>query len=121
MPHALRQTRPTAPCTRAILTPEEEKVVIVHAEHAISDFDIWKGAFDRDPLRRKDSGVRRYRIARAVDDPNFLMMDFEFDDESAAQAFDARLRELWGSQTAAPALLGRPQTRLVRCVEVGEL
>ena len=96
-------------------------MVIVHAEHAIRDFDIWKAAFDRDPLHRKDSGVRRYRIARAMDDPHFLIMDFEFDDEGAAQAFDAALHELWGSRTAAPALLGRPQTRLARSVEAGEL
>jgi|tagenome__1003787_1003787.scaffolds.fasta_scaffold18187045_2 hypothetical protein len=96
-------------------------MVIVHAEHAIRDFDIWKSAFDRDPLHRKDSGVRRYRIARALDDPQFLIMDFEFDDEGAARSFDAALHELWGSRTTAPALLGRPQTRLIRSVEAGEL
>jgi hypothetical protein len=48
-------------------------------------------------------------------------MEFEFDDEGAAQAFDAALHELWGSRTAAPALLGRPLTRLARSIEAGEL
>jgi hypothetical protein len=78
MPHALgRRGQPPAAscCERRApehLPPEEEEVVIVHAEHAIRDFDIWKAAFDRDPLHRKDSGVRRYRISRAIDDPHFL-------------------------------------------------
>lgn len=43
----------------------------VQLEHAITNFDTWKAAFDRDPLDRKGSGVRRHRVLRPVDDPNY--------------------------------------------------
>jgi hypothetical protein len=39
----------------------------------------WKQTFDRDPADRKGSGVRRYQIVRQVDEPNFVMVDLEFD------------------------------------------
>jgi hypothetical protein len=65
-------------------------MIIVHAEHEIRDFDTWKTAFDRDPIRREQSGVRRYVIVRPVDDPHFVIMDFEFETEIAAREFQAR-------------------------------
>jgi quinol monooxygenase YgiN len=92
-------------------------MIIVHAEHEIQNFDNWKAAFDRDPIRREQSGVRHYRVVRPVDDPNFVIMDFEFETTDAAQAFQTALHRLWASPTAAPALRGRPQTRLVEPVE----
>jgi len=36
-------------------------MTILHVEHAISDFETWKRAFDSDPVQREQSGVRRYR------------------------------------------------------------
>lgn len=95
-------------------------MIIVHAEHGIRDYDMWKAAFDRDPLDRERAGMHRYRIARAVDDPLYLIMDFEFDDMDAARAFEAALHGLWGSRAAAPALLGQPHTRIVQSVMTGE-
>ena len=95
-------------------------MIIVHAEHGIRDYDLWKAAFDRDPLHRERAGMHRYRIARAVNDPHYLLMDFEFEDVDAAEAFDAALHGLWGSRTGAPALLGTPHTRIVQSVATGE-
>jgi quinol monooxygenase YgiN len=92
-------------------------MIIVHAEREIRDFDTWKTAFDRDPIRREQSGVRRYCIVRPVDDPNFVIMDFEFETEIAARQFQAALHQLWASPAAAPALRGSPQARLVEPVE----
>ena len=61
-------------------------MIIVHAEHGIRDYDLWKAAFDRDPLHRERAGMHRYRIARAVNDSHYLLMDFEFEDLDAAEA-----------------------------------
>ncbi|HET7524815.1 MAG TPA: hypothetical protein VFK10_02635 [Burkholderiaceae bacterium] len=36
-------------------------------EHAIGNYDSWKGAFERDPAPRRESGVRRYRVLRPSD------------------------------------------------------
>ncbi len=48
-------------------------------EHPVPNFEGWKEAFDSDPVGRERSGVRRYRISRAVDDPNFVTIDLDFD------------------------------------------
>jgi len=95
-------------------------MAILQIEHAISDFDAWKQAFDADPVRRESSGVRRYRVLRPVDDPNYVKVDLEFDSASEAEAFRAALQSLWRSGRATPALAGSPQTRIVETVESRE-
>ncbi len=90
-------------------------------EHQISDFDSWKAAFDRDPIGRERSGVRRHRVLRPLDDQDYVLIDLDFDSASDAEAFLAALRrEVWGSRQAAPALVGGPQTRIVEAVEIKE-
>lgn len=90
---------------------------ILRLEHAISDFDVWKTAFDRDPVRREESGVRGHRVYRPLDDPNYIAVDLEFDDADAAERFQVALGNLWRSREAAPALIGTPQVRIVEAVE----
>jgi hypothetical protein len=87
---------------------------IVQIEHPVPDFDAWKKAFDGDPLGREKSGVRSYRIARPVDDPNFVVGNLEFDDLSAAEAFAVALRELWGRIDVIGA---NPRARVLEVVE----
>jgi hypothetical protein len=89
-------------------------------EHKIRDFDTWKAAFDRDPGRRQQFGVRRYRISRPVDDPAYIMVDLEFDSAGQAEAFLVGMREVWRSPQAAPALVGNPRARIVEAVEATE-
>lgn len=89
----------------------------VQFEHAIKDFAMWKAAFDRDPIGRQALGVRRHRVGRPIDDPNYVLGELEFDTPGEAQAGAAALRELWGSPAAAPALIGAPRVRIVETVE----
>ncbi len=95
-------------------------MTILHIEHPIRDFDTWKKAFESDPAGRERSGVRRYQILRPIDDPNYVMIDLEFDSPRAAEALLAALRELWQSPAAMSALAGSPQTRIVEVVESKE-
>jgi hypothetical protein len=88
-------------------------MITLHIEHPIRDFDTWKAAFDRDPAGRERSGVRRYRVLRPMDDPNYVMIDLDFNSASDAEAFLATMREVWRSAAAAPALAGSPQARIV--------
>lgn len=90
---------------------------VVQIEHPIRDFGIWKAAFDRDPVSREASGVRRYQIYRPVDDPNYVAVDLEFDGRPEAEAFKIALEALWRSPQAAPALGGPPRARIVDIVE----
>ena len=64
-------------------------------EHPVPSFEGWKKAFDSDPVRRKESGVRSYVIRRPVDDPRFVTLDLEFDGVRQAEEFRAALYELW--------------------------
>lgn len=50
-------------------------MIILQIEHPVPSFEEWKRAFDSDPVDRQRSGVRRYRILRPVDDPNFVVID----------------------------------------------
>ncbi len=89
---------------------------ILQIEHAVKDFDAWKAAFDGDPVGRERGGVRRYRIARPVDDPGYVVVDLEFDDTGEAEAFRAALRELWGRLEPA-GLIESPRARILEDVE----
>jgi hypothetical protein len=82
-------------------------------EHAISDFTVWKNAFDADPVRREESGVRSYRVFRPLNDPHYVKIDLDFDSVDEAEAFRCALERLWGSGRAAPALAGSPHARIV--------
>lgn len=86
-------------------------------EHVIRDYHMWKAVFDRDPAGREKSGVRRYRISRPVDDPNYVIVDLDFDDIAAAEAFAASMIVIWDKRAAAPALVGGVRTRITDMVE----
>lgn len=92
---------------------------ILQIEHAVRDFDSWKTAFDSDPVGREQGGVRRYRVLRPVDDPNYVMIDLAFDTASEAEAFRAGLRKLWG-RVEAEGLIESPRARIVEAVESKE-
>lgn len=95
-------------------------MTILHIEHPIRDFDTWKKAFESDPAGRERGGVRRYHVLRPIDDPNYVIIDLDFDSSRAAEAFLAAMREVWRSPTAALALSGSPQTRIIEVVESKE-
>jgi len=88
---------------------------ILRIEHPVPDFDAWKRAFDSDPIGREQSGVRRYRILRPVDDPKFVMIDLEFDSSTAAEAVLGSLRELW--RRVEGKVMESPRARIVEEVE----
>lgn len=89
---------------------------ILRIEHSVPDFDAWKQVFDSDPIGREKSGVRRYRILRATDDPNYVMIDLEFDTSSDAEAAHTALRDVWDRVD----VMENPQARIVEAVESKE-
>jgi ribosomal protein L35AE/L33A len=88
---------------------------ILHIEHPVPDYNAWKRAYDSDPVGREKSGVRFYRISRAVDDPNYVMIDLEFDDAGQAEVLLAGMRVVWG-QVEGSIMMG-PRARIVESVE----
>ena len=92
---------------------------VVRIEHAVPDFERWKQAFDNDPADRKGSGVRRYQIFRAHDDPNHVMIDLEFDGQREAEAFLGRMERIWAGP--GKSVMQSPRSRIVDSVEAREL
>ena len=91
---------------------------ILQIEHSVPDFLAWKAAFDNDPVGRERSGVRSYRILRPTDDPNYAIVDLEFDTLNEAEALLASLQELW--RGIEGRIMENPQARIVEVVETRE-
>ena len=88
---------------------------VLQIAHQVLDVDAWKDAFDRDPAGRERSGVRRYTIARATDDPTYVTIDLEFDSVDQAQALLATMRGIW--QNVQGTRIRHPVARIVDVVE----
>jgi hypothetical protein len=88
-------------------------------EHEVPDFEGWKAAFDSDPADRKGSGVRRYRVSQSVSDPNYVLIDLDFDSIGEAEMLLATMREIWDG--VGKAFMRDPQARIVNVVESREL
>lgn len=91
----------------------------LHIEHPVPDFDSWKRAFDSDPAGRKRSGVRRYQISRSLDDPNYVMIDLQFDTKEQAEALLGAMQGVWGRPDHTVSR--NQQARIVETVESREL
>jgi len=92
---------------------------VLRIEHSVPDFTRWKQAFDSDPADRKGSGVRRYQVLQSVDDPNFVMIDLEFDSLSDAEGLLTKMRRVWSGE--GQKVMRNPQARIVDTVETIEL
>lgn len=84
-------------------------------EHLVPDFDMWKQIFDSDPADRKGSGVRSFRVSRAVDNPNLVMIDLEFETVAEAEGLLGKMRDIWAGPGGAFML--NPQAHIVETVE----
>jgi hypothetical protein len=92
---------------------------ILRIEHAVPDFAGWKRAFDSDPVDRKGSGVRRYQVSRSVEDPNYVLIDLEFDTLEDAEGLLTKMRRVWSGE--GQNVMRNPQARIVDTVEQIEL
>jgi hypothetical protein len=90
-------------------------MTILQIEHAVPDFDSWKKAFDSDPVGRGQGGVRRYRILRPIDNPNYVIVDLEFESSAKAETFRTALHELW--RRVEGRVMEGPRARIIEAVE----
>jgi hypothetical protein len=87
----------------------------LHIQHAVPNFEGWKRAFEADPMDRKRSGVRRYHVHRSVVDPNFVVIDLEFDTLADAERLLERLRQLWAGPGGA--VTRNPEAWILETIE----
>ena len=87
-------------------------------EHPVTDYTVWKQAFDRFAELRRSAGVLSHVIRRPVDDPRYVIADLDFDSAQEAQAFLETLRtRVWSIPANSPALAGDPVTRILTTEE----
>jgi hypothetical protein len=92
---------------------DEERRSVVRVEHAVAVYEQWKReGFDRDPLGRERSGVRRYRVLRAADEPGLVAIELEFDGRPQAEAFAGELVEMWSRVGARFGWADPPRARI---------
>lgn len=92
----------------------------LHIEHAITDYGVWKSAFDRFEDMRRQSGVQRHRVHQPVDDPAYIVVGLDFGTTEEAATFLEFLRnKVWSSTQNAPGLAGTPHTRILDLREEG--
>ena len=90
-------------------------------EHAITDYQLWKKAFDGFAEARASAGVRGCAIRLPVDDPSYLMLDLEFDSADVAETFaEFLVQHVWSSPASSPGLASAPKTRILDLVHGGE-
>ena len=88
---------------------------VLQIEHAVPSFEGWKQAFDSDPVGRRTSAVRRHQIFRPVDNPNYAIIELDFDTFEEAEAMVAKLKKLWSSVEGS--VMTNPQVRIVEKVD----
>jgi len=86
----------------------------LHIQHAISDFEVWQEAFERFGGARQQAGVRSHQVRRPVDDPQYVVIDLDFDTVEQAERFRDFLHQtVWSSPRNSPALIGTPETMIL--------
>ena len=88
----------------------------VHIENTVQDFGTWKCNFDKYERFRAEQGVQSYRVSRSVTDPNDILIDLEFRDETAARAFLPKLEQIMNSPQARTQLMRHSVPRLYAVV-----
>ena len=90
-------------------------MTILEIEHPVHDYDSWKAVFDADATHRKQSGMRRYRITRLVENPSYVVVLTEFDGSREAEDFLARMRQAW--TLVVGKVIESPRARIADVVE----
>ena len=84
------------------------------AKATVEDFDAWKSSFDDNDSIRTEGGQRGYQAFRSVDDPNEVVVLFEWNDEDPRAFFQSE--EMRERMTDA-GVKGMPEMSTVSLVD----
>jgi len=100
----------------------DEMATVVRIEHPVPDFEEWKReGFDRDPLGRERSGVRRYRVLRSAGVGWLVaVVELEFDSRDEAESFAGALDEMWRRVKYRFGWSDLPEAQIYELTDVGE-
>ena len=84
-------------------------------EHEVPNYYGWKKAFDSDPINRKQSGVKSYRIYRPKDDSKLVIVELDFEDIELLNTTLEALQNLWNKVQGS--VMVNPKTKILEIVE----
>ena len=88
---------------------------VLRIEHPVPSYEGWKKAFDSDPVGRKKMGVRRYQILQPIDNPNYVIINLEFDTEKEAEALLTAMKIVWDQVEGT--IMTNPKSQFVEVKE----
>lgn len=91
----------------------------IMVRHNVQDYAKWKNEFDNFVDTRKSSGEKSYRILHPSDNPNDLVLFFEWDSPENARKFFTS-QEL-GTTMKRAGVTGEPRIEFVSEVAQGKL
>jgi hypothetical protein len=94
-------------------------MVVLQIEHKVPNFEGWKKAFENDPVDRKKAGVRSYKIYQRADEPNYIVIDLEFDQLTEAENMYAALQNLW--KKVEGKIIFEPKISMLNLIEYKEI
>ena len=93
-------------------------MITLRIEHKVPSYEGWKKVFDSDPINRKKSGVVHYRIYRMVAEPDYVMVDLEFNNVQQAQTALDALQKLWNRVEGT--VISGPKAQFLEMVEAAQ-
>ncbi|MEO8712924.1 MAG: hypothetical protein ABI405_12405 [Parafilimonas sp.] len=90
-------------------------MIVLQIEHPVPNFNGWKKAFDNDPIDRKQAGVNRYKIFTQKDNPNYVIIELEFQNLQQAESLLSALQKLWNKVEGT--VMTSPKARIIELVE----
>jgi len=88
-------------------------------EHEVPNYEGWKKAFDSDPINRKESGVKSYRIYRPNNDPKLVIVELDFANSVQLDTTLQALQNLWNKVQGS--VMVDPRTRIFEIVESNDI
>ncbi len=101
------------------ILPKTYHMPTLQIEHVVPNYEGWKKAFESDPINRKSSGVKRYRIYRPVNDMNLVIVELDFDKMDELQSTLQALQLLWNKVQGS--VMVDPKTRILEIIESKEV
>lgn len=94
-------------------------MTVLHIEHPVPNYEGWKKAFDADPINRKASGVKRYKVYRSTANAAYVAVDLEFEKAEDAESTLKKLQVLWGQVEGK--IMSGPKAQIFEVVETIEI
>ena len=88
-------------------------------QHEVPNYDGWKKAFDSDPINRKQSGVKSYRIYRPNDDTKLVIVELDFETNDELNSSLQALQNLWNKVQGS--VMMNPTTKIFEILESNDI